>query len=32
MGSEKFTKKIKEIPYTLITDTTMRDAPIAIGN
>ena len=26
MGSEKFTKKIKEIPYTLITDTTMRDA------
>ena len=26
MGSEKFTKKIKETPYTLITDTTMRDA------
>jgi Pyruvate carboxylase len=26
LGSEKFAKKIKEIPYTLITDTTMRDA------
>ena len=26
LGAEKFTKKIKETPYTLITDTTMRDA------
>ena len=26
LGPEKFTKKIKETPYTLITDTTMRDA------
>ena len=26
LGPEKFAKKIKETPYTLITDTTMRDA------
>ena len=26
LGAEKFSKKIKETSYTLITDTTMRDA------
>ena len=26
LGADKFTQKIKDNPYTLITDTTMRDA------